>query len=155
MTRLSSWIAESRDGELRNRLLDQGLVRMRKEASSSFLRLLEGWLTPNQPRTWGDAIRAATAAIRDPAFADVPPLLKALEPALLACPPQLQLDLEELIRALYEASPSETNYYVRRILTNSADRSTAAHFRRMAPSLPPEVRNTIRELAGRSRPLPG
>ena len=155
MARLSSWIAQSRDGHLRNRLLYQGLVRLRKEASSRFLRLLEVWLAPEQPHTWGDAIRAATAAVRDPAFAEVPPLLKALEPVLLASPPQLQLDLEGLITALYEVSPSETAYFVRRILADSANPSTAAHFRRMAPSLPPELRTTIRELAGRSRSSPG
>jgi len=152
--RLSSWIAQSRDGDLRNRLLDQGLVRLRKEASGRFLQLLEAWLSPEQPGTWGDAVRAAIAAIHDPAFADVPPLLRALEPALRASPPQLQLDLQELIRALYEISPSETTYYIRGILTSPGDSSTVAHFRRMAPSLPPELRTTVRELAGRSRSSP-
>jgi hypothetical protein len=155
MTRLPSWIAQSRDGDLRNRLLDEGLVRLRREASSGFLQLLEAWLTADEPRSWSDAIRAATAAIKDPAFSEVPPLLKALERALQASPPELQLDVEELIAALYAVAPSETTYYVRQILTSSANPSTAAHFRRMAPSLPRELRTAIREVAGRSGSPPG
>jgi hypothetical protein len=155
MTRLSSWISQSRDGDVRSRLLDQGLARLRREAHSQFLQLLEAWLAPGQHRGWGDAIRAATAAIQDPGFTDLPPLLRVLEPALRASPPQLRLDVEELIKALYGVSPSETTYYVRRIVTDAPDPSTAAHFRRMAPSFPPELRNTIRELSGRSRLSPG
>ena len=151
---LTSWIAQSRDGNLRNALLDQGLVRLRKEASSRFLQLLEAWLTAEPSPSWGDAIRAATAAIKDPAFSDVPTLLKALEPALKESPPQLQLDVEELIKALYAVSPSETTYYVRQILAGSENPSTTARFHRMAPSLPPELRSTIRELSGRSRSSP-
>jgi DNA alkylation repair enzyme len=154
VARLAAWIAQSRDGSLRNRLLDQGLMRMRKEARADFLGLLDKWLQPENSRHWGDAIRAAIAAVRDPAFSGLPPLLKALEPALQACPAQLQLDLEELIATLYAVSPSETVYYVRQILAQSANPSTPAHFRRMAPSLPAEVQSTIRELSGRARPSP-
>jgi hypothetical protein len=153
--RLSSWISQSRDGDLRNKLLDQGLARLRREARSAFLQMLQAWLTPEQTYSWGDAIRAATAALQDPSFTDVPPLLQALEPALRASPPRLQLEVEELIKALYGVSPSETTYYVRRIVADSSDPSTAAHFRRMAPSLPPELRTTIREVSGRSRLSPG
>jgi hypothetical protein len=155
MARVTSWITQSRDRDLRNRLLDQALVRMRKEARSAFLSLLDEWLQPEESRHWGDAIRAAIAAVRDPTFSELPPLLKALEPALQASPPQLQLDLEELITALYALSPSETTYYVRRIVADSADPLTAAHFRRMAPSLPPELRTTIRELSAGARLSPG
>jgi hypothetical protein len=153
--RLSEWIAVTRDSDLRHRLLDQGLARIRKERRGRFLELLAEWLLPEQSRHWGDAVRAATAAVRDPSFTELPPLLEVLDPALKASPPQFQLDVEELLRALYEVSPSETTYYLRQILMNSENRAITSHFRRMAAALPAELRSTIQECTRRAGPLTG
>ncbi len=150
LTRLSAWAEQAHDTELRSRLLDTSLRRMRKEAPGMFMDMLEEWLRPERRRYWRDAIQAAIAAVTDPSFADLPSLLKILEPVVTAAPPDLQLDLEELILTIHKASPTETIYYVRRVLDNSENPMTATSFRRMAPSFPPELAASIRELTRRT-----
>ena len=118
-----------------------------------FLHMLMEWLRPERARLWPDAIRAAISAINDPAFGNLPALLEALQPAVKAAPENLQLDLEELISALFKASPTETTFFVRQVLTTSDDPMTPVAFRRMAPSFPDDLNEEIRELV-RGRPFP-
>ena len=71
--------------------------------------------------------------------------MKILEPVVEAAPPKLQTEIAELILALYHASPTETSYFVRQVLLDSEDPMTAITFRRIAPSLPIELGEEIRE----------
>ena len=146
IARLSAWAVQAHDSELRSRLLDASLVRMRKEAPDMFLELLQEWLRPERRRYWRDAIRAAISAIGDPGFIDLPRFLKILEPVVKEAPSDIQLELEELILALYRLSPAETTYYVQQVLSTSDDPMTATTFRRMSASFPAELKASIREL---------
>jgi len=114
--------------------------------------LLAEWLRPERTHLWPDAIRAAEAAINDPAFGNLPALMDALEPVVKAAPAEIQLDLQELILAMFRVSPTETGYFVRQVLTTSEDAMTATAFRRMTPFFPEELREEIRELV-RGKPF--
>ena len=146
IARISAWAVQAHDGELRSRLLDTSLLRMRKEAPEMFLELLHEWLRPERRQLWRDAIRAAISAVGDPGFVDLPRFLKILEPVVREAPSDIQLELEELILALYKLSPAETAYYVRDILSTSDDPMTAITFRRMSTSFPAELTAGIRDL---------
>ncbi|MFH1184259.1 MAG: hypothetical protein V1755_04370 [Chloroflexota bacterium] len=152
IARLTAWTSQVRDGELRARLLDASLLRMRKETPDMFLHMIGEWLRPERPRLWPDAIRASISAINDPAFGNLPALMASLEPLVKAAPAQIQLDLEELILALFQASPTETTYFIRQILTHSDNPMTSVAFRRMAPSFPQELKEEIREFV-RGKPF--
>ena len=152
IARLTAWTSQVRDPELRSRLLDASLLRMRKETPDMFLHMLGEWLRPERARLWPDAIRAAISAINDPAFSNLPALMEALEQVVKAAPTQIQPDLEELILALFRASATETTYFVRQVLTTSDDPMTSVAFRRMAPSFPPELQEEVRELV-RGKPF--
>lgn len=117
-----------------------------------FLQMLAEWLRPERPRLWADAIRAAISAIRDPRFGNLPALMSALQPTVQAAPPQIQLDLEELVLALYDASPTETTFFIRQVLSTSEDPLTVVAFRRMSPSFPQQLREDIHELV-RGKPF--
>jgi DNA alkylation repair enzyme len=149
IARLSAWTAQTRDVELRSKLLDASLSRTRKEAPALFLQLLQEWMRPERVRYWGDAMRASIAALADPTFAQLPALLNILEPVFLLAPVDLQLDLEELILSLYRLSPAETTYLLERVLASSDDPATVIAFRRMLPAFPPDLRAGIRELVRR------
>jgi hypothetical protein len=153
VARLTAWTSQVRDPQLRSKLLDAGLVRMRKETPAAFLQLIGEWLRPERTHFWPNAIQASISAIGDPDFINLPPLLSVIEPVVEAAPSQFQLDLEELILALYKASPTETAYFVRYILAKSGDPMTAITFRRMAPSLPADLREEIKDLV-QGKPLP-
>jgi hypothetical protein len=146
IARISAWAVQAHDSELRSRLLDTSLLRMRKEAPEMFLELLQEWLRPERRRYWRDAIRAAISAVGDPGFVDLPRFLKILEPVVREAPSDIQLELEELILALYKLSPAETAYFVRQVLSTSDDPMTAITFRRMSASLPAGLTAGIRDL---------
>lgn len=152
IARLTAWTAQVRDPGLSLQLLDAALVRMRTEAPDMFLQMLAEWLRPERPRLWSDAIRAAISAARDPRFGNLPALLAALQPIVRAAPALIQLDLEELILALYELSPTETTYFIRQVLSTADDPLTVVAFRRMSPSFPQQLREDIQELV-RGKPF--
>src|SRR5574339_1190522 len=107
LARLTAWTAQVRDPSVRAALLTTSLGRVRKETPTQFLQLIGEWLHPGRMRTWPNGIQALLPMIEDPAFQNLPPVLDVVEPIIEAAPPLIQLDLEELILALYKASPSE------------------------------------------------
>jgi hypothetical protein len=145
LPRLTAWAKQLFDPDLRAELLDTSLVRLRREAPDIFLELVSEWLQPQRPALWANGIQAVIAAVSDARFHNLPPLMKVLEPVVEAAPPKLQTELADLILALYHASPTETSYFVRQVLLESEDPMTAITFRRIAPSLPTELREEIRE----------
>jgi hypothetical protein len=110
-----------------------------------FLELIGEWLQPQRVALWPNGIQAVISAVRDPEFHNLPPLMKVIEPAVEAAPPKLQNEIEELILALYAATPTETTYFVRQMLLDSENPMTATTFRRISPSLPRELQEEIRE----------
>jgi DNA alkylation repair enzyme len=145
LARLTAWTQQVYEADLRAELLDKSLARMRKEAPEKFLELIGEWLQAERPLLWPNGIQAVISALADPDFVNLPPLLQVIEPVVQAAPAKLQLEIEELILALYKASPTETSYFVRQVLMNSENPMTAITFRRISPSLPTELKEDVRE----------
>ncbi len=152
LARLTAWTQQMYDANLRAELLDTSLARMRTEAPGTFLALTGEWLRPERPQLWSIGIQAIISALADPAFTDLPPMLKLIEPVIEAAPTKLQLEIERLVLACYKASPTETTYFLRQVLGNSRDPMTAVTFRRISPSLPLALKEELREFI-RARPL--
>ena len=151
LTRLTAWTQQMNDANLRAELLDTSLARMRKETPDMFIELIGEWLQPGRSRFWPNGIQAIISAVSDPAFVNLPPVLTLLEPIVEAAPSKLQLEIEELVLTLYKTYPTETTYFLRQVLSNSEDPMTAITFRRIAPSLPPDLRKELHEFT-RVRP---
>ncbi len=145
LARLTAWAQQLFDADLRAELLDTSLARLRREAPDMFLALVGEWLQPQRTALWPNGLQAVISAVSDPEFHNLPPLMKVIEPVVMAAPPKLQNDIEALILALYQASPTETGYFVRQILMETDDPMTALTFRRISPSLPRELQEEIRE----------
>jgi DNA alkylation repair enzyme len=145
LARLTAWTQQVNDLNLRAELLTTSLTRMRKEAPETFLELIGEWLRPERTWSWSNGLQAVISAVGDPAFFNLPPLLKLIEPAMAAAPAKLQIEIEELVLALYKASPTETSYFLRQVLAGSNDPMTAITFRRISPALPPALREELRE----------
>lgn len=145
LPRLTAWTQQIRDVNLRAELLDTSLARMRKEAPDQFLQLIGEWLQPERTRLWPNGIQAVISAVYDRSFVNLPPLLKLIAPVIEAAPAKLQTEIEELILALYKSSPTETTYFLRRVLTKSNDPMTAITFRRISSSFPPALKEELRD----------
>lgn len=145
LARLTAWTQQLYDADLRAELLDTSLSRLRRETPDVFLGLIAEWLQPQRTALWPNGIQAVISAASDPEFANLPPLMKVIEPVVEAAPAKLQNEIEALILALHSTSPAETSYLLRQVLMNSKNPMTAITFRRIAASLPEELREEIRE----------
>jgi hypothetical protein len=145
LARLTAWTQQVQDPALRSQLLNASLRRIRQEAPERFIELIGEWLQPQRTALWPNGIQAVIAAVSDPKFVNLPPILKVIEPVVEAAPSKLQLEIEELILALYAISPTETSYFLRQVFINSQNPMTAITFRRIAPSFPTELMEEVRE----------
>ncbi len=145
LARLTAWTQQLYDADLRAELLNTSLTRLRREAPDLFLELVSEWLQPQRMALWPNGIQAVIAAVSDSEFHNLPPLMQEVEPVVKTAPPKLQGEIEALIQAFYAASPKETTYFVRQILMDSDDPITTMTFRRIAPALPAELQEEIRE----------
>ena len=146
LPRLTAWTQQVRDSSIRAALLTTSLMRLRTETPDRFLVLVGEWLHPERPRLWPSGIQALLPLIRDPEFNNLPPVFDVLTQVVEAAPGAIQNELAELLNALYDASPKETLFFLRQILSESDHPTTAITFRRISPLLPPELAEAIREL---------
>jgi len=100
---------------------------------------------------WSNGIQALVPLISSPDFDNLPPIFETVEPILKASPAALQSDMQELLIALYKASPDETVYFIQQILKDSKSPLPAVTLRRMSPDLPPDFQVHLRELLRKKR----
>lgn len=146
LARLTAWTQAVRDPEVRAALLTTSLTRLRKETPDLFLVLVKEWLHPARQRMWSNGVQALVPLISSPDFDNIPPILEIVEPIIKASPAALQFDLQELIIALFEASPDETMYFLQQILKQTRSPLPAAALRRMSPELPQELQASLRDM---------
>ena len=146
LARLTAWTQAVRDPNVRAALLTTSLTRLRKETPDLFLVLVKEWLHPARQRMWSNGVQALVPLISSPDFDNLPPIFEIVEPIIKASPATLQYDLQELIIALFEASPNETSYFIQQILKGTKSPLPAVALRRMSPELPQELQASLREM---------
>lgn len=146
LARLTAWTMQVRDPSVRAALLTTSLARLRKETPDHFLLLVGEWLNPERPRMWSNGIQALLPLIQDPNFHNLPPVFDILAHVVEAAPGALQSDLVDLFRSLHGVSPTETIYFLRQVIANSSTPMTATTFRRISPSLPPDLAEAVHDL---------
>jgi hypothetical protein len=149
LPRLTAWTMQVRDPSVRAALLTISLVRLRRETPEHFLVLVGEWLNPERSRMWSNGIQALLPLIQDHNFNNLPPVFNILTHVVEAAPGMLQNDFVDLFQSLYRASPTETIYFLRQVIANSSTLMTATTFRRISPSLPPQLAEAIRDLVKR------
>jgi hypothetical protein len=100
---------------------------------------------------WSNGIQALVPLIESQEFDNLPPIFDLVAPAIKTAPAALQSDLQELITALYEASPDETLYFLQQILNGTKSPLPAVALRRMAPDLPAELQIGLKEMLREKR----
>ena len=151
LARLTAWTQAVRDPSVRAALLTTSLTRLRRETPDLFLILVKEWLHPARQRMWSNGIQALVPLISSEEFDNLPPIFEIIEPILKAAPAGLQFDLQELITALYQASPDETTYFLQQILKGTKSPLPVVALRRMSPELPQELQISLREILREKR----
>ncbi|MBT3337891.1 MAG: hypothetical protein HN855_11015 [Anaerolineae bacterium] len=143
LARLTVWTQKVRDPNVRSSLLTHSLARLRKEAPEDFLSLIAEWLYPHRQQFWSNGLQALLPLVNTASFDNLPPIFDIFEPVLEAAPTMLQEDIEKMLLALYQASPSETTYFIKETLKKSTDQRTAMLLRRLSPTFPPELQDSL------------
>ena len=151
LARLTAWTQAVRDPEVRAALLTTSLTRLRNETPDLFLILVKEWLHPARQRMWTNGIQALIPQINSPDFDNLPPIFDVVEPIIKASPATLQYDLQELITALYKASPDETTYFIQQLLKETKGPLLAVSLRRMSTDLPQELQTSLREMLRKAK----
>jgi len=151
LARLTAWTQAVRDPEVRAALLTTSLTRLRNETPNLFLLLVKEWLYPTRQRMWTNGIQALIPIINSPDFDNLPPIFEIVEPIIKTSPATLQHDLQELITALYKASPDETTYFIQQLLKETKSPLLAISLRRMSPDLPQELQSHLREMLRKTK----
>jgi len=146
LARLTAWTQAVRDPSVRAALLTTSLTRLRKETPDLFLVLVREWLHPARQRMWSNGLQAIVPLISSSEFDNLPPIFETVNPIFKASPAALQFDLQELLIALYSASPDETLHFLDQILKATSSPLPAVSIRRMLPDLPQELQTHLREL---------
>lgn len=152
LPRITAWTQQIRDPEVRVALLTTSLVRMRKETPDQFLILVREYLHPERIRSWSNGIQALIPMIADSDFENLPAIFDLVEPIVEEAPSTLQSDLTDLIITLYRASPNETIFMLKHILSTTENQMTAITMRRISPDFPPPLQKELRDLL-RPQPL--
>ena len=144
LARLTAWVQQVRDPRVRSELLTTSTAGMRSQAPSQFLELVKEWLHPERPQSWSNGIQALLPFLAEAGYDYLPAVLDLVEPAIDAGHVKLQLDLEELIIALYAASHRETLFFLKQLLAKTSNPMTAVSLRRMLPALPAALQSELR-----------
>lgn len=146
LARLTAWTQQVRDPDVRGALLTTSLSRLRKETPDLFIILVKEWLHPARKRMWSNGIQAIIPLVNDPEYDNLPPIFDLFEPIVRSSPATLQFDMQELLTALYNASPDETVFFIAQILKKTKSPLPAVSLRRMSPDLPETLQESLREI---------
>ena len=144
--RLSTWLNQSIDQEIRIALVTSALMRVRQENPQAFFAILEGWLASPQTTSqiWG--MQALIPLLQDPQFENLPAVFRILRPAVLAAGPVTQLELQACLAALERVSTTETISFLRDILLANPRPMMLRIIRRILPALSEDLQAALREL---------
>jgi len=146
LARLTAWTGQVRDPSVRAALLTTSLTRLRREAPENFLMLVSEWMHPARQKLWPNGIQALLPIISDPDFDNLPPIFDLARPVIEYAPQTMQADVRILLTALFNASETETIYFIKQILKDAQGLQTAIMLRRMSPNLPKGLADNIRPL---------
>jgi len=145
MERLTAWVSDTRDPAISNTLLTTSLARMRSEHTDDFLLLMESWAHPSQKKMAPNVLVALVPLLKDKNFHNLPPVYNIVQPIIENASATTQLELSNLVCALYEASRVETTFFLRRLVALPTRPHTIQNIRRILPNLPQALQDDLKE----------
>jgi len=143
LARLTVWTQKVRDPSVRTSLLTHSLARLREETPENFLDLISEWLYPHRQQFWSNGLQALLPLISASDFDNLPPIFNLFEPVLDAAPTSLQDEIQAILLALYEDSPTETTYFIKKTLEKSENRLLKVMLRRLSSDFPSALQNSL------------
>lgn len=145
MERLTAWVSETRDPAIANTLLTTSLMRLRSENTDDFLLLMGKWAHPSRNKMAPSVMIALVPLLKNKNFHNLPPVFNLVQPIIEAASLTTQQELSTLLGALYDASPVETTFFLRQLVTISTRPHAIQNIRRILPTLPQPLQDDLKE----------
>ena len=88
---------------------------------------------------------ALVPLLKDKNFHNLPPVFNIVQPIIEAASATTQQELSTLVCALYDASPVETTFFLRQLVTISTRLHAIQNIRRILSTLPHPLQQDLRE----------
>lgn len=145
LKRIQAWASAVKEERLTVALVQQGLAKIRREATQTLLQWIEVWLASSEQALQVLALRALRSLTDEPDFENLPALFKMFTPFVRVAPLHLQPYIIELTIALAKRSPHETAYFLRQNLEAPENPDTPWLIRRVLRIFPENIQATLRD----------
>jgi hypothetical protein len=146
LARLPDWLAQTTDKLVLQAILTDAFSRIRSENPAAFFMILEEWLKSSRPLMQRWSMQALIPLLNDPAFENLPAVLRILRPAILAANSTTQLELQTCFITFERISLTETVFYLRELFSSEDTSKLTRIFQRMLPAFSPEFRSALHDI---------
>ncbi len=150
LTRIRRWGMSCREDRIIDALMDRGLSRLRREAETVFIALVESWLQQDNPYLHL-GLRALLAWLQEGGHEHSPTIFRWLTPLTRAVDLATKEDLRQVINLLIRQTPQESAFFLQQILASPPSRELLALGRQLLPEFPPEQQEMLRPLLRQHR----
>ena len=144
LEQLNRWLAALPEERILSVLLDEGMLRIRKDNPQKLLALAKDWLSDPQVYPKQNALRLLRPLAMETEADHLPAIFLLITPYLRRAPLPLRADLISLLTAAARSSPQETAFVLRQNLEAPDNPDTAWLIRQVVDEFPPDLQDSLR-----------
>jgi len=139
--RLETWLTPEMDNDLAAYLITQGTKNLSTSFPKAWEKMVDVWLDQKQPKMTAFGLQAVIESVKNPNYSNLPNIFRLVSPFIQEPQSIFRHELELLITALAERSPTETGFFILQILALSSSKLT----RRLVKNCLPAFSQTIQQ----------
>lgn len=151
LDRLDQWIDDRLDLSLLPKLFSIGTRQLQNKFPQTWEHYLETFLESGDPQKVSVGFLGLAESLKNRQEHNIPALFRLIGPYVRAPQPQNFRELATLLMALAEASPAETGFFLRQILSVTDRPEIKRLVKDSLPGFPPEIQDELRPMVIRSR----
>jgi hypothetical protein len=151
LDRLDQWIDDRLDLSLLPKLFSLGTRQLQNKFPQTWENYLETFLESGDPQKVSVGFLGLAEGLKNRQNQNIPALFRLIGPYVRTPQPQNSRELSTLLMALAEASPAETGFFLRQILSVTDTPEIKRLVKDSLPGFPPEIQEELRPMVIRLR----
>lgn len=144
LERLQRWLSPELDRSLSSDLFSTGTQYLQETFPSDWESFIQSLLSMKQVKMVAAGIAGLSEGLKNPSFQNLPAVFRLLSPFLRQPEPGLMIELENLIEALAEYSPTETAFFLRQSLAVSDSSKTLQIVKESLSFFPVDIQEDLK-----------
>ncbi len=143
-SRIKTWLEPGLDGTLSAYLLSHGGGLLQEKFPQTWEDLIHDLLMSEETKLKALGVLGLTERIRSPGFENLPAVFRLISPLIRNPRPGFTRELETLIEALINRSPTETEHFLKQIHLMSDSPETTHLIKQCLPKFPDHLSDDLR-----------